>query len=394
MVVITLTWIGVGIKVNHDAHYEVEEVYDANLAQTARMLVGLMLHEIEEQQNSPLGFITMGAMIEHPYETNIAMRVRYPDGSEALQSTGAPPFPDDSTDGYHTLELDGEGWRIFSLNDKETGLWVQTGQKVEVRHELVDSIVYRSLASLLVGLPIIALVIWWGVGRGLQPLEEVGKKVEALDPEALHPVDDKGAPQEVHILVLSLNRLFERLRKTLEKERHFTADAAHELRTPLAALKTQAQVAQRATGKEQRDRALTNIVDGVNRSTHLVEQLLTLARADTAYAERALNQTAVDLYPIAKETVAAAASNAVARNIEISLNTEESSYPLVGDAAMLGIMLRNLVDNALKYSPDGSYLNVQLARAESAINLTVTDSGPGIPEEEMTGLFERFKRGV
>ena len=269
---------------------------------------------------------------------------------------------------------------------------MQTGQKLEVRQELVDFIVYRSLASLAVGLPIVALVIWWGVGRGLRPLEQLSGNVEAMDPEALHPVDDKGAPQEVYILVDALNRLFERLRKTLEKERHFTADAAHELRTPLAALKIQSQVAQRTTDEDQRSRALVNIVDGVDRTTHLVEQLLNLARADSAYAEKMLSET-IDLYPIVKETVATAASEAITRNIEVSLKADEPSYPMVGDEAMLAIMLRNLVDNALKYSPDGGYLRVGLTHAKSKIHLTVTDSGPGIPEEEMAGLFERFKRG-
>jgi len=392
MLVITATWFGVGIKVNFDAHHEVEEVYDANLAQTAQMLVGLMIHEIEERQSNPIGSINIDAMIEHPYETKIAMRVRYPNSTEALRSSGAPDFPDDTPNGFHSLNLNGQIWRIFSLLDKDTGLWVQTGQRLEVRQELVDHIVYRSLASLLVGLPIFALTIWWSVGRGLRPLERLGGKVEAMDPEALHPVDDRGAPEEVHILVISLNRLFARLRQTLEKERYFTADAAHELRTPLAAIKTQAQVAQRATDNHQREKALANIIDGVNRATHLVEQLLTLARADTAYAEQKLEQT-VDLYTIAKEHVAAVAPDAMARNIEVSLKTGEPSYPLIGDAAMLGIMLRNLVDNALKYSPDGGYLKVQLARTESTIELTVTDSGPGIPEEEMAELFQRFKRG-
>ncbi|HEC15741.1 MAG TPA: HAMP domain-containing protein [Sedimenticola sp.] len=392
MLVIAATWLGVGIKVNFDAHHEVEEVYDANLAQTARMLVGLMIHEIKERQSNPIGNINMDAMIEHPYETKIAMRVRYPSGTEALRSSGAPDFPDDAPHGFHSLNLNGQTWRVFSLLDKDTGLWVQTGQRLEVRQELVDHIVYRSLASLLVGLPVFALVIWWSVGRGLRPLERLGGKVEAMDPEALHPVDDRGAPEEVHILVISLNRLFARLRQTLEKERHFTADAAHELRTPLAAIKTQAQVAQRATDDAQRKKALASIIDGVDRATHLAGQLLTLARADAAYTEQKLNQT-VDLYPIAKETLAAVASDAMARNIEVSLESGEPGYPLTGDAAMLGIMLRNLVDNALKYSPDGGRLKVRLARTSSAIELSVTDSGPGIPEEKMAELFQRFKRG-
>jgi len=392
MLVITATWIGVSIKVNFDAHHEVEAVYDANLAQTARMLVGLMIHEIEERRSNPIGSINMGAMIEHPYETKIAMRVRYANDTEALRSSGAPNFPDDAPNGFHTLNLDGQIWRVFSLLDKDTGLWVQTGQRLEVRQELVDHIIYRSLTSLLVGLPVFALVIWWSVGRGLRPLERLGDKVEAMDPEALHPVDDRGAPEEVHILVISLNRLFARLQQTLEKERHFTADAAHELRTPLTALKTQTQVAQRATDDAQRKRALANIIDGVDRATHLVGQLLTLARADTAYTEQKVNQT-VNLYPIAKESVAAVVSDAMARNIKVSLESGELSYLLVGDAAMLGIMLRNLVDNALKYSLDGGYLKVQLTHTESAVELTVTDSGPGIPEEEMAELFQRFKRG-
>ncbi len=177
LLLISITWICVGVMVYRDAEHEVEEVYDANLSQTGRMLLGLLKHEAEEGEEDVIGEISMIGQVEHPYEFKIAMRVRYADGSEALRTLGSPPFQDDVPEGFGTYVLDGDTWRLFSLTDITTGIRVQTGHILEVRQELVEYILRRSLSSLIVGLPTFGLFIWWAVGRGLRPLERVARKV-------------------------------------------------------------------------------------------------------------------------------------------------------------------------------------------------------------------------
>ncbi len=392
LLLISITWICVGVMVYRDAEHEVEEVYDANLSQTGRMLLGLLKHEAEEGEEDVIGEISMIGQVEHPYEFKIAMRVRYADGSEALRTLGSPPFQDDVPEGFGTYVLDGDTWRLFSLTDITTGIRVQTGHILEVRQELVEYILRRSLSSLIVGLPTFGLFIWWAVGRGLRPLERVARKVGEADPESLLPINDDNVPVEVTPLIDAINRLFTRLRLALEKERRFTEDAAHELRTPLAALKIQAQVARRSESDEQRHNAIGKIVEGVNRVTHLVGQLLTLARADAGDANNIRGNKA-DLYQVAQEAIVPFAAGAIKRNIELSLDTNPSVFLVAGDEVILGIMIRNLVDNALKYSPDGGYVHVQLAHDGAGVELVVSDNGPGIPDAQMDIVFERFHRG-
>jgi signal transduction histidine kinase len=190
-------------------------------------------------------------------------------------------------------------------------------------------------------------------------------------------------------LIAALNALFDRLRTSLEQERRFTADAAHELRTPLAAVKTQAQVALGATGEDERSRALGNVVAGTDRATRLVEQLLVLARLDP---QKVLphGQT-VDLHELARQGVAELAPAAAAKGVEVSLAAGDAA-PVAGDAVLLAVLLRNLLDNAVRYTPAGGEVEVSVRRTTGGVSLAVVDNGPGIPEAERGRVFERFHR--
>jgi len=224
----------------------------------------------------------------------------------------------------------------------------------------------------------------------LSPLRRISTEVAHREPANLAPLEESGAPAEIAPLVRALNLLLARVEHTLESERRFTADAAHELRTPLAALKIQAQVALRAEQGEQRSLALENLLLGVDRATHLIEQLLTLARLEPAEGMPALMANC-DLAVMARQVLAEQASAALDKEIELDLRAPDSVM-IQGNTGMLGILLRNLVDNAIRYAPQQGRVSVSLLSGGGRVRLEVQDSGPGIPEQERQRVFDRFYR--
>jgi two-component system sensor histidine kinase QseC len=389
LVLLAAAWALLAVLSYRSARHEVEELFDAELAQSARVLLGLIVHELEEGENpSEAHPDIIGSRAGYDYEEKIAFQVWQ--GEHLLfRSRNAPSDRFASTPGYGDREIGGQWWRVFELNDDTHNARIQVGQRHDVRDELAYEIVGNLLWPLVLLLPLAALLIWTGVGRGLVPLRRLAAEIARRSPQQLDPVNADDAPQEVRPLADSLNRLLARLGEALESERRFTANAAHELRTPLAALKTQAQVALRAAADADRRQALTQIVRGVDRATHLVTQLLTLARLDPHAA--AAGHTAVDIATVAATVVAELAPQALERGVEIGL-TDGSGGSVRGDVAALEILIRNLVDNAIRYTPDGGHVDVAVARTGGATTLTVTDSGPGIPPEERARVFGRFYR--
>jgi two-component system sensor histidine kinase QseC len=327
---------------------------------------------------------------QYKHERKIAFQVWDRKGRLRLRSASAPEVQLQSqSEGYGDAVIDGKRWRIFSRWDENRRYLVQVGERYELRDELAQSVASHLLHPLAVALPILALLIWLGVGVGLAPLGGVAREVARRAPDNLAPLDAGHAPREISPLIAALNALFDRLRTSLEQERRFTADAAHELRTPLAAVKTQAQVALGATGEDERSRALGNVVAGTDRATRLVEQLLVLARLDP---QKVLphGQT-VDLHELARQGVAEIAPAAAAKGVEVSLAAGNAA-PVAGDAVLLAVLLRNLLDNAVRYTPAGGEVEVSVRRTTGGVSLAVVDNGPGIPEAERGRVFERFHR--
>ena len=231
------------------------------------------------------------------------------------------------------------------------------------RIELVGKIARRSLLPDLVGLPLLALLIWLAVGWGLRPLARMAQLLKSRDPDNLAPLLLAPLPQELEPVAASLNRLLQQVNQLIEREKRFIADAAHELRTPLAVLRIHAQNALQAASEEERERALEQLIAGVDRTTRVVTQLLTLARLEPS-AQR-LGLTDLDLLPLCRETLAELTPLALARGQELTLDVDElADFHLSGDAASLATLLQNLVGNALQYTPDGGQIqvgNAQLA---------------------------------
>ncbi|MFH1495976.1 MAG: ATP-binding protein [Pseudomonadota bacterium] len=391
LAIISAAWIVTAGFIYFDAHHEIDELFDAQLAQSAQVLLAQAGHDLKDAREDDDGIATEIAGAGHKYERKIAFQIWDEQERLLLRSASAPAEPLAARKrGFADSMIEGKPWRVFTQHDEDGEIRVQIGERHEVRNELAASVALRLLLPLGIALPVLALLIWFAVGKGLSPLRRIGSEVAQRDPANLAPLEERTAPAEITPLLHALNALLGRLDTALESERRFTADAAHELRTPLAALKIQAQVARRAENEVQRTAALDNLILGVDRATHLIGQLLTLARLEPTGGSAVL-MADCDLAALARQTLADLAPAALDKEIGLDLSGPDSAM-IKGNADMLGILLRNLVDNAIRYTPRHGLVNVILTVEQGRARLEVTDSGPGIPEQERGRVFGRFYR--
>lgn len=288
--------------------------------------------------------------------------------------------------GYSEARLAGEDWRVFAA---ATPLRVvQVAQPLAVRRGLATSAALRSVMPIALAAPLVALGLWWIIGVSLAPLQRVVQAARSRDADSLQALPDEGLPQELQPLVGAFNGLLSRLAAAFETQRHFVADAAHELRTPLTALKLQIGLLHGTPAGPQQDAAIARLRAGVDRATHLVEQLLALARAEPGAAAP---MTELDLAAVARQALADAEPLAAARGATITLDAP-APVPMKGDAPALRSAIRNLLDNALKYGGRQVLLSVQRDGA-AAWRVRVDDDGPGIPPDQRERVFDRFQRG-
>ena len=379
--------LSVGV-VYQRAHHEADELLDSQLTQVAETLLAIVAggevdHFVEE-------------LHEHTrrYPVPIAFEVWRAENGEArrlVTSPGHAEFAADLKAGFSEHPYQGASWRFYTVQDRDAEYRVIVAQAHAARERLAREIGLSLLIPGALALPLMALAVWWVVGRTLRPVDIVAKQVGALDALALTPLDESAPlPSEIAPLRAALNALIRRVAEAFENERRFTADAAHELRTPLAALKIQAQVALRAQTADRQQHALTQVIAGVDRMTHLVEQLLTLARVDPA----SQNTTPPPLDPA--ETLAAVCAELLpqAQRHAQSLTVDATAgCPISISAAWLQIALRNLVDNALRYAGEGAHVEVHLVRTGSICSITVADDGPGVEPAQRAQLSARFVRG-
>jgi two-component system OmpR family sensor kinase len=297
-------------------------------------------------------------------------------------------LPVPATEGYSTVRQNGRDFRVYTLVQGTHAL--QVAQAETEREAIATQAALRTLVPFLALLPVFGALIWLGVGRGLAPLEAMSRAVAKRRADAMAPLADRGVPEELQPLAASINGLLARLSDALAAQRRFTADAAHELRTPLAALKLQLDLARRNGAASGSQAALDDLEAGVARASHVVEQLLTLARVEPEAMARA--RTQCDLSALARDAVVARAGLAAAKSIDLGLVRADAAV-VDGEAATLAILLSNLLDNALRYTPRGGRIDVAVERADDAATLEVADSGPGIPADERARVFDRFVRG-
>ncbi|MCW5589965.1 MAG: two-component sensor histidine kinase [Legionellales bacterium] len=308
-----------------------------------------------------------------------------------LHSPDSPQIGLNSThNGFSNFMVDEEHWRVFRLVNPHTGITIITAEKLNTRLQLGHRIAAYAIAILIISYPFLAILIWLIVGNGLATIRKIAQAISDRKPNYLDPVDLQSIPIEVQPLVDELNTLFNRLSQAFEREKAFSANAAHELRTPLAALKTQAQVALRTHNEEERRAALLKLIRGVDRNTHVIQQLLILSRL---VPEAVLNDAAeINLTRITTEVIAELAPEAIDNNIDIELIGDSSPIIMKGIPTALSILLRNLIDNAIRYTQKNGAVQVKLHQYPDRIELCVIDNGPGIPPEARSQVFERFYR--
>jgi len=381
-------WLLSAWVVYQRAHDEADALFDAQLTQVADTLLAIVaggeiedvveeLHEHRRSDSVPIAFEVWHR--KHGQMQRLVTSARHGEFGSAV------------TPGFSEHPYQGGRWRFYAVQDADAEYQVVVGQAHASREGLAREIGLSLLIPALLALPLMALAVWWGVGRSLRPVNTLARQVGALDAQALTPLDESLAlPNEIAPLRAALNALIRRITEAFENERRFTADAAHELRTPLAALKIQAQVAQRAQTTDSRQHALTQVIAGVDRMTHLVEQLLTLARVDPA----SQGSAPLPLDPAGIVASVCAELQPQAERHAQSLTVEAAEgCSIAVTATWLQIALRNLVDNALRYAGEGARIEVRLACSGPACTLSVADDGPGVAPDLRSQLSARFVRG-
>lgn len=365
-----------GLATYHTVLRETDRLFDYHLRQMALSM-------------RDLGAVQFDGGAPAPAEAyDFEVRILADDGSVAYATRSAPRAAVRAAPGFADLSVDGRQWRVFSLAAGRRV--IQVAQPLATRRELAAEAAVRSLAPLLAAVPLVALAVWWLVGVSLAPLQSVAGAVRRRDAESLEPVPAAGLPAEVAPLVAALNALLARLRLAFDSQRAFVADAAHELRSPLTALKLQVELLRRAPDDAARAQASAGLAAGVERSRHLVEQLLTLARAEPGGA--AMTSEAVDLAEATRQAAADCVPLAAECGSELELDATQP-VAVRGDAAALRILARNLIDNAVRHAGRGGRVQARVTpRPGDGALLQVDDSGPGIAAAERGRVFDRFYR--
>lgn len=382
---VLVVWMGTAAFVGFEAQHEVDELLDAHLAQSAALLV--VQQNATPDDDEPL----LDAPTLHKYANRVAYQV-FDEDRLVMHSPNVAHTPmAQHTHGFETLTLaDGKSWRIFAAPGRTRDVQIYVAERVDSRDEIWRAVLKGFLPPLFIALPLLLIGLWWNVRSGLEPLQRLRQALLKRDTQVLDPVSLSDTPQEVQPMLDALNDLLQRLALRMETERRFTADAAHELRTPIAAIRAQAQVALSATTDDPgRQQALHDTLLGCDRASRVVEQLLTLARVegpqDVASEPFRLDQ-------LAQHVMADLTPDALRRNQTLELLAPEPLH-VMGQSTLWHILLRNLIDNALRYSPDGATVCIDAQRLDpSHVQVIVQDSGPGLSPLDMARLGERFFR--
>ena len=393
LALLCVVWLATALMTWIDARHELDELLDSHLAQAAALLVVQQTRVTDDDDVADVPML-------HKYAPKVAFQV-FHEGQLVMRSPNVDPTPLAAvSSGFSTVRrTDGGDWRVFATRGAAHDVQVYVAEQDDSRNAILQAVLRSVLLPPLFALPLLALLIWWAVQRELKPLNKLSRQLQdrqGRQTQALAPMPFDQLPLEVHPVVVALNGLFQRLDQMMASERRFTADAAHELRTPIAAIRAQAQVAQGAgSDHAQREQALQATLAGCDRASRLVDQLLTLARleADPGGAAAADPVRPVDLCAVAQRTAAELAPAALARQQDLALDAANAAL-VPGPELLIGVLLRNLLDNALRYSPPGAQVTIRVGTEGGHTTLSVEDSGAGLSEPELARLGERFYRAA
>jgi two-component system sensor histidine kinase QseC len=389
---VTVVWMGAAVVTWLDARHELDELLDGHLAQAAALLVAQQTNTHNDQDGDG-GEGLEDAPSLHKYAPRVAFQV-FHEGRLVLRSANAGITPLSSTlRGYATVQLaDHSQWRVFAARGNERDVQVFVAEQTMARDAILWAILRSVILPLIFALPLLALVLWWAVRRGLAPVRELSHVLAQRPAQTLEPVVIAELPSEMRPMVQSLNGLLARIEHMVMSERRFTADAAHELRTPIAGIRAQAQVALGAGDDlAQREHALLATLAGCDRATRVVDQLLTLARIEAASGQGHSPLLPIDVSELARRVAADLAPRALARQQSLALDAPAVCLAAADDT-LASLLLRNLIDNALLYSPPGARIVVSVAADHGQTLLQVQDSGTGMADPDLARLGERFFR--
>ena len=362
------------------ARAETEALFDAQMQRIALSLSG-SLGAGALSDDAPAA--------DTPAAREMIIQIWRADGVMLYRSPQGRLLPPQTVIGFSDTVAGGEPYRIYAL--RTATQVVQVAQQTEARGRMAGQLALRAVLPVALLAPVLMLIVWWVVGRAIGPIERVRRQVAARRPDDLAPLPTAGLPAEVRPLVGEMNGLLTRLSAAWDALTHFTADAAHELRSPLAALRLQAQSLQRAPDDATRAIATERLLAGIDRATRLVEQLLALARQEGA--ARDAPRTPVDLVALAHAAADDARPEALRRAVALALDAPAPAM-VQGQPEALAVLLRNLLDNALRHTPEGGQVRVQVVPAAQGAGpvLAVDDSGPGIAPEDRDRVLARFYR--
>jgi two-component system sensor histidine kinase QseC len=383
----TTVWLAVAVITFDRSHHEVEELLDAQLAQTARVLCQITraghLPDLEglPQVLSPAG---------HPYESKISFQL-WRDGALISAFGGAPHGSLGGTLGFSDQEIGAAKWRVFGMATGQPDEMLAVAQNYAIRHELIEFLTVHALQPILWSLPLTVLLIWFAVSDGLRPLSRLADDIRRRSAVRLLPIDESAVPAEIQPLTNALNRLLGQLDQALSAERRFASDASHELRNPLAVIRTHAQIAKRSKDPAERAEALEGVISGVDRAVYLCSQLLVLARLDPDAAESEFRSAS--LAEAVVQAVEDKQDAAREKSVAVTDTLPEGDRCEVAiDSPVLGVLVSNLLDNAIKYTPEGGRIRIGVASRGDRFALQVVDSGPGIPAADRERVMQRFYR--
>ena len=357
------------------ARHEIDQILDYQLRQQALSL---------EDKAYLLGSV---AVVDPDPEQQVVTQLWDQHGVLRYQSHPGIVLSLSTQRGYSTARDNNADWRVYAL---QLGPWiVQLAQPLSIRRNIATNAALRMLYPTLALLPLLALLIWWAVGRVLAPISALATAISRRDPAVLEPLAHSGLPQEVGLMAEALNDLIARQREVLARQQEFMADAAHELRTPLMAISLQAQLLERAATEDAREEVLGELRQGIARSTTLLERLMAVARLDASDPQTEFSS--LDLAPILARARQEVAALAAARHIDLVVRIADH-VAIQGEARSLTGLCVNLLENALRYTPEGGRVLASVMAGTPGVCLNVMDNGPGIPLAERTRVFERFYR--
>ncbi len=378
---VAVVWVLAAIATYVDTHRAVDRLLDAHLARTTAVLAAEAGHELLELHSGDL-------LDADDFGQGVTFQVWEEGNQLVLKSATAPGVRLSDVDtGFTDSVVAGRQWRVFTAWDRERLALVEVAEEHAVRERIARRAAFNALRPLALALPVLALLVWWIVSRALRPLTGLGEQLRTRQPQTLDALDTAGVPAEALPLVQRLNELFRRIRRSIDLQKRFTADASHELRKPVAAVRAQAEVARTTGDPATRNQALDKVIRASDRMAGLIDQLLTLARMEQDAGLPAAVE--VDLAATLRQAIADAVASGAGEagfRFEVVGDTHVS-----GQALLLDTLARNLLVNALRHG--AAPVDVSLVGTAGGVRLVVADNGPGVPAADLPRLGERFFRG-